>query len=100
MNINLKLSAPLRYGLLINLWLIVMVLGTALLLVRWQYSSRSLFIALEKSENTGKQLAINNASALAEKRQLASPTRVERMASQNLGMKTVDPSVTVYLTKP
>jgi cell division protein FtsL len=100
MNINLKLSAPLRYGLLINLWLLLMVLGTALLLVRWQYTSRSLFIALEKSENTGKQLAINNASALAEKRQLASPTRVERTASQNLGMKTVDPSVTVYLSKP
>ena len=100
MNLNLKLSTPLRYGLLINLWLIVMVLGTALLLVRWQYTSRSLFIALEKSENAGKQLASNNASALAEKRQLASPARVERMAAQNLGMKTVDPSVTVYLTKP
>ena len=100
MNLNFKLSTPLRYGLLINLWLIVMVLGTALLLVRWQYTSRSLFIALEKSENPGKQLASNNASALAEKRQLASPARVERMAAQNLGMKTVDPSVTVYLTKP
>lgn len=100
MNVNFKLSAPLRYGLLINLWLIVMVLGTALLLVRWQYTSRSLFIALEKSESTGKQLASNNASSLAERRQLASPTRVERMASQNLGMKTVDPSVTVYLNKP
>jgi len=97
---NLKLSAPLRYGLLINLWLVVMVLGTALLLVRWQYSSRSLFIALEKSENTGKQLASNNASSMAERRQLASPARVEQIASQNLGMKTVDPSVTVYLTKP
>ena len=100
MNLNFKLSTPLRYGLLINLWLIVMVLGTALLLVRWQYTSRSLFVALEKSENIGKQLVSNNASALAEKRQLASPARVERMATQNLGMKTVDPSVTVYLTKP
>ncbi|MEN9587317.1 MAG: hypothetical protein RIT15_892 [Pseudomonadota bacterium] len=99
-NVNLKLSTPLRYGLLINLWLVVMVLGTALLLVRWQYTSRSLFIAVEKSENTGKQLASNNASAMAEKRQLASPIRVERMAAQNLGMKTVDPSVTMYLTKP
>lgn len=98
--INIKLSAPLRYGLLINLWLIVMVLGTALLLVRWQYTSRSLFIALEKSENAGKQLASNNSSSMAERRQLASPARVERIASQNLGMKTVDPSVTVYLTKP
>ena len=97
---NLKLSAPLRYGLLINLWLLVMVLGTALLLVRWQYTSRSLFVALEKSENIGKQLISNNASALAERRQLASPARVERIAAQSLGMKTVDPSVTVYLTKP
>ncbi|MFM2084280.1 MAG: hypothetical protein RLY95_1098 [Pseudomonadota bacterium] len=100
LNVHLKLSTPLRYGLLINLWLLVMVLGTALLLVRWQYTSRSLFIAVEKSENTGKQLASDNASKVAEKRQLASPSRVERMAAQNLGMKTVDPSVTMYLTKP
>ena len=100
LNVNLKLSTPLRYGLFINLWLLVMVLGTALLLVRWQYTSRSLFIAVEKSENTGKQLASDNASKVAEKRQLASPSRVERIAAQNLGMKTVDPSVTMYLTKP
>ncbi len=97
---HLKPSGAFKFGLLLNLWLILMVLGTALLLVRWQYTSRSLFVALEKSENTGKQLAINNASAMAEKRQLASPTRIERIASQNLGMKTVDPSVTVYLSKP
>jgi cell division protein FtsL len=97
---HLKLSGAFKFGLLLNLWLIFMVLGTALLLVRWQYTSRSLFIQLEKSENTGKQLASNNASAMAERRQLASPARVERAASQNLGMKTVDPSVTMYLTKP
>ena len=97
---NFTLGAPLRYGLLINAGLMVLVLGTALLLVHWQYTSRSLFVALEKSANTGKQLASNNASALAEKRQLASPARVERIATQNLGMKTVDPSVTVYLINP
>ena len=97
---QLKPSGAFKFGLFINLWLILMVLGTALLLVRWQYTSRSLFVQLEKSENTGKQLASNNESSLAERRALASPTRVERMASQNLGMKTADPSVTVYLTKP
>lgn len=97
---HLKPSGAFKFGLFINLWLIVMVLGTALLLVRWQYTSRSLFVQIEKSENTGKQLTSNNESSLAERRQLVSPARVERIASQNLGMKTVDPSVTMYLTKP
>lgn len=96
---QLKPSGAFKFGLLVNVWLLVMVIGTALLLVRWQYSSRSLFVQIEKSEATGKQLASNNESSLAERRALASPTRVERMASQSLGMKTTDPSVTVYLGK-
>ena len=95
---NLRLKESFRYGLLINLWLVAMVLGTALLLVRWQYTSRNLFIALEKAEGTGKQLASIHASSLAEKRLLSAPSRVERLATQNLNMKTADPAVTVYLT--
>jgi len=95
----MKLSTPFRYGLLINLWLLLMVLGTALLLVRWQYTSRNLFVELEKAENTGKQLDAANSSALANKRQLSSPSRVEHIATQNLNMKTIDPSVTLYLAK-
>ena len=97
MNFRPQIKGSFRYGLLINLWLLVMVIGTALLLVRWQYTSRHLFIALEKSENTGKQLAANRASNLAEKRQLSAPTRVERIAAQNLDMKAANPAVTVYL---
>jgi cell division protein FtsL len=97
---HLKPSGSFKFGLLLNLWLILMVLGTALLLVRWQYTSRSLFVQIEKSENVGKQLASNNASAMAERRSLASPARVESLATRNLGMKTADPSVTMYLAKP
>jgi cell division protein FtsL len=94
---NLKLKESLRYGLIINIWLVLMILGTALLLVRWQYTSRNLFVSLEKSEDLGKQLASVHASSLAEKRQLSAPARVERLASENLSMKTADPTVTVYL---
>jgi cell division protein FtsL len=95
----MKLHTQFRYGLFINIWLLLMVLGTTLLLVRWQYTSRNLFVALEKAENTSKQLAAANANTLAEKRQLSSPARVERMATEGLGMKTSNPSVTLYLTK-
>ncbi len=98
--VHLKPSGSFKLGLLINIWLLIMVIGSALILVRWQYTSRNLYVQLEKSEAENKQLTDNNASALAEKRQLTAPARVERMASQSLGMTLVDPSVTVYLTKP
>jgi cell division protein FtsL len=90
-------GSAFRYGLFINLWLVLMVLGTALLLVRWQYASRNLFVALERAQSTGKQLDSIHASTLAERRQLSSPARVERLAAQELHMKTADPAVTVYL---
>jgi cell division protein FtsL len=94
---NLRLKESFRFGLILNIWLLLMVIGTALLLVRWQYNSRNLFVTLEKAENTGKQLAANHASILAEKRQLSVPARVERLATQNLEMKAANPAVTVYL---
>jgi cell division protein FtsL len=94
---NLRLRESFRFGLIINLWLVLMILGTALLLVRWQYTSRNLFVSLEKAEGAGKQLASAHASSLAEKRQLSSPARVERLAAQSLEMKPSNPAVTVYL---
>lgn len=93
----MKLSHNLRLSLALNLWLLLMVLGTALLLVRWQYESRRLYVALEKADNVGKQLDSDNARAMADKRQLSSPARVERVAAQTLGMKPADASVTLYL---
>jgi cell division protein FtsL len=93
----MKLKGAFRYGFFINLGLVAVILASALLLVRWQYTSRNLFVALEKTENTGKQLTSVHASRLAEKRQLSSAARVERLASQNLSMTTADPAVTVYL---
>ncbi len=93
----MKLPTPLRYGFLINAVLLVLVLGTALLLVRWQYESRRLYVLLEKSDHFGKQLASDNARIWADKRELSSPARVERIAAQSLGMKPADSAVTLYL---
>lgn len=93
----MKLAGAFKFGLWLNAWLLVMVLGTALLLVRWQYESRRLYVQLEKSEALGQQLTSENARALADKRALAAPARIERVATQILGMKPADASVTFYL---
>lgn len=89
-----------KWMLYLNLWLLLMVVGTALLLVRWQYESRRLYVALEKAEGVGKQLASDHARALADKRQLATHARIERVATQTLGMKAADAPVTLYLGSP
>ena len=96
----MKLSSSVRLGLFINLWLLIMVVGTALLLVRWQYESRRLYVNVEKAEIAGKLLASDHAQALADKRLLATPARIERVAGQMLGMKAADAPVTIYLGSP
>lgn len=96
----MKLSHSIRVGLYVNVWLLIMVVGTALLLVRWQYESRRLYVNLEKAVGTGKLLASDHARVLADKRQLATPARIERVAGQALGMKAADAPVTVYLGSP
>lgn len=96
----MKLTPSVRIGLFINLWLLIMVVGTALLLVRWQYESRRLYVSLEKAENAGKQLASDNARVIAEKRLLTTPARIERVATQTLGMKAADAPVTIYMGQP
>jgi cell division protein FtsL len=92
-----RLSIPSRFGTFINTGLLLLVIGTALLLVRWQYESRRLYVLLEKSDHIGRQLASDAASASADKRELSSPARAERIATQQLNMKPADASVTLYL---
>jgi cell division protein FtsL len=92
-----RLALPLRFGVWINAGLLGMVLATALMLVRWQYESRRLYVLLEKSEALARQLANDNASAVAEKRSLSAHARTERIATQQLNMKPADSSVTLYL---
>jgi cell division protein FtsL len=96
-----RLSLPSRFGTFINAGLLLLVIGTALMLVRWQYESRRLYVLLEKSDHIGRQLASDAASASADKRALSSPARAERIAGQQLNMKPADASVTLYLgSKP
>jgi cell division protein FtsL len=94
----MKLRDPYhRYSLFINLWILVLVIASALILVRTQYESRRLFVQLEKAENGHKQLMAEQAQTQAKQRQMASPAKIEKSAAQSLDMKAADPTVTLYL---
>lgn len=90
-------STHQRLGLWVNSALLGLVIVSALALVRWQYESRRLHVLLEKSEAAGRQMALDNASISAQKRQLSAHARTARIAAQQLKMKTADATVTIYL---
>jgi cell division protein FtsL len=86
-----------RWGLGVNLFLLVLVLASGLMLVRWQYESRNLQAQLERANKLGRHLANEQAGALSQKRQLSAHARAEQAAVQKLKMQPADPAVTHYL---
>ena len=82
----------------LNLVLLVGVLASALYLVRTQYESRRLFVELEKANAQSRKLDAENERLQVEKRAQATPLRVEKLAKDNLQMRTATPAITQYVT--
>ena len=82
----------------INLVLLISVLASALYLVHTQYESRRLFVELEKAAAQSRKLETENERLQIEKRAQATPLRVEKLAKENLQMRTATPAVTQYVT--
>jgi cell division protein FtsL len=82
----------------LNLVLLIAVLASALYLVRMQYESRRLFVELEKSAAQSRKLEAENERLQVEKRAQATPLRVEKLAKENLQMRTATPAITQYAT--
>ena len=82
----------------INLLLLISVLASALYLVHTQYESRRLFVELEKAAAQSRKLETENERLQVEKRAQATPLRVEKLAKENLQMRTATPAVTQYVT--
>lgn len=82
----------------LNLVLLVAVLGSALYLVRTQYESRRLFVELEKANAQNRKIELENERLQVEKRAQATPLRVEKLAKDNLQMRTATPAITQYVT--
>ena len=82
----------------LNLVLLLAVLVSALHLVGVQYESRRLFSDLDKARSEARKLMADNERLQVEKRAQATPLRVERLAKEQLQMRTVTPAITHYVS--
>jgi cell division protein FtsL len=84
----------------LNAVLLIAVMASALYLVRTQYESRRLFVEIEKAQNLAKRLELEYAKLEVEKRAQSTPLRVEKLAKEQLQMRTATPAVTQYVRSP
>ncbi|WP_295958252.1 cell division protein FtsL [Rhodoferax sp.] len=82
----------------LNLVLMLAVVASALYLVRVQYDSRSLFVEVDRAIALSHKLEIENERLQVEKRAQATPLRVEKLAKEQLQMRTSTPAITQYVT--
>jgi cell division protein FtsL len=81
----------------LNLVLLAAVLMSALFLVRTQYESRRLYAELDKAESDARRLAVDHEKLEFEKRAQATSLRVEKLAKEQLQMRTATPAITQYV---
>ena len=82
----------------LNLVLLVAVLVSALYLVHTQYDSRRLVTELDKGTSDARKLEVENERLQVEKRAQATPLRIERIAREQLHMRTASPAITQYVS--
>ncbi len=80
----------------INFLLMASVVATMLYIVKIQYESRQLFVAIEKATVNVRKLELEHASLLVESRAQATPLIIEKLAKEKLQMRSATPAVTQY----
>ncbi len=81
----------------LNVVLLLAVLASALYLVNVQYESRRLFTDLDKAGSETHRLELEYERLQLEKREQATPMRVEKLAKEQLQMRTATPAITHYV---
>ena len=81
----------------LNFLLLVAVLGTAMALVHTQYRSRQLFTELHSARNEARRLEADFDRLQVERRAQATPLRIEKLAKEQLNMRTTTPAITQYM---
>jgi cell division protein FtsL len=84
----------------VHLFLLLSILGTALFLVRTQYESRKLTTEIDRARAEARRIEIERERLDLEARTQATPLRVEKLAREQLGMRTITPAITVYVSDP
>jgi len=82
----------------VSLLLMIAVMVSALYLVRTQYESRSLTTEIDRATNEARRVETENDRVDVERRAQATPLRVEKLAREQLRMRTITPAITQYAT--
>lgn len=80
------------------LFMLAAVLASALGVVYVKHQSRKLFVELQELQKNRDELNIEWGKLLLELSTLATPTRVERIARDKLGMKPPSPEKIIIVT--
>jgi cell division protein FtsL len=81
----------------LNIVLLIAVIASALYLVRVQYESRRVFVDVEKEQSLARKLNQERERLDVDKRAQATPSRVEKIAKEQLQMRSTTPAVTHYV---
>ncbi|WP_333846413.1 cell division protein FtsL [Limnohabitans sp.] len=84
----------------VSVLLMIAVMASALYLVRTQYESRSLTMEIDRATSLARNLETENDRLDVERRAQATPLRVEKLAREQLHMRTITPAITHYATMP
>ena len=82
----------------LNLVMSLAVATSAMYLVQVQYESRRLFAEFERAKSEGRRLALDNERLQVEKRAQSTSLRIEKLAKEQLQMRSATPAVTHYVT--
>ncbi len=82
----------------INLLLLLAVVVSALFLVHTQYESRRLFVELDKAQAEARRLELESDSLEVDKRAQSTPARIEKIAREQLQMRSTSPAITQYVS--
>ena len=80
----------------VNALLLVAVILSALYLVRTQYESRRLYTELDRARAQAQRLDNEYDRLDIERGAQATPLRVEKLAHEQLHMRTISPAITQY----
>ena len=81
----------------LNLLLLLAVIGSALYLVHIQYTARQLYTQMHRAEQETRRIELDFERLQLEKRAQATPLRVEKLAREQLRMRTATPAITQYV---
>ncbi len=84
----------------VNLVLMLVLLASAITLVRQSYDGRRLFSDLHRAQSEAQALETEFERLQAERQAAATPLRVEKSARERLGMRSATPGVTHYVDLP